>query len=113
MYPLKIKGYEKNFYIASYCAIFITIQITPKKYRFMEYCLYYQASIRKELVWFATATFRFVEHVVFDRTIDKDKSVFEFFVAPDLQDVFLHMMDKLQKKEVVTKLQQLPNRLQE
>lgn len=79
----------------------------------MNYSLYYQATIRKEMVWFATATFRFTEHVLFDRTIDKEKSVFEFFVAPDQEHVFLDMMQKLQKKEVVTELQQLPNRFQE
>ena len=64
------------------------------------------------MVWFATATFRFTEGVVLDRTIDKEKSTFEFFVAPGLEKVFLDMMQALEKKEVVTGLQQLPNRLQ-
>lgn len=79
----------------------------------MNYSLYYQAHIKKEMVWLATATFRFTEHVIFDRTIDTKESIFEFFVAPDLENVFLDMMQKLQKKNIVCNVQKMKNRFME
>jgi len=54
----------------------------------MQYSLYFQAHVKKELCWIVSSTLRFTEYVAFDRTLDKEQSIFEFFVAPDLQDVF-------------------------
>ncbi|MBP9764837.1 hypothetical protein KBD08_00690 [Candidatus Babeliales bacterium] len=77
----------------------------------MNYSVYYQARVQKELCWFITSGIRFYEHVAFDRTIDKEQSIFEFYVAPDLEDVFLEVMQGLKKRGVVLDLQKLPNRL--
>lgn len=77
----------------------------------MKYSLYYQARVQRELCWLVTATVRFTEHVAFDRTIEKDDSIFEFFVSPDLEDVFLDVAHKLLQQGVFLDLKKLPNRL--
>lgn len=77
----------------------------------MKYCLYYRAKIEKELCWIVTSTLRYSEYLVFDRCYDKELSIFEFFVAPDLQDVFVSIMATFEKHGIVSQLQFLPNRL--
>ncbi|AXK60533.1 hypothetical protein [Candidatus Chromulinivorax destructor] len=77
----------------------------------MKYCLYYRAKIEKELCWIVTSTLRYSEYLVFDRCYDKEQSIFEFFVAPDLQDVFVSIMATFEKHGIVSQLQFLPNRL--
>lgn len=77
----------------------------------MKYCLYYRAKIEKELCWIVTSTLRYSEYIVFDRCYDKNQSVFEFFVAPDLQDVFISIMATFEKHGIVSQLEFLPNRL--
>lgn len=78
----------------------------------MNYSLYYQAHAKRELCWMLTSTLRFTEHVVFDRTYDKEQSIFEFFVPEAAEDIFLDMMQKLEKEGIVFNLQKLPNRLE-
>lgn len=77
----------------------------------MNYSIYYQARVQKELCWLVTSTVRFCEHVAFDRALDKDDSIFEFFVAPDMEHIFLDVAHKLLKRGVFLDLQKLPNRL--
>lgn len=77
----------------------------------MKYSIYYQAHVQKELCWMVTATIRFMDHVAFDRTIDKENSIFEFYVAPDLEDEFLQIAQRLLKRNIFLTLQKLPNRL--
>lgn len=77
----------------------------------MKYCLYYRAKIEKELCWIVTSTLRYSEYLVFDRCYDKELSIFEFFVAPDLQDIFVSIMATFEKHGIVSQLQFLPNRL--
>jgi len=77
----------------------------------MKYCLYYRAKIKKELCWIVTSTLRYSEHVAFDRCYDKTESIFEFFVAPDLQDVFISIMNSFEKHGISSHLELLPNRL--
>jgi len=77
----------------------------------MKYCLYYRARIKRELCWIVTSTLRYSEYVAFDRCYDKVSSTFEFFVAPDLQDVFLSIMNTFEKHNIVSQLELLPNRL--
>lgn len=78
----------------------------------MSYSLYYQAHAVKELCWMITSSLRFTEHIVFDRAFDKEQSIFEFFVSPEAEDVFLDVMKKLEKEGIVFNIQKLPNRLQ-
>ena len=77
----------------------------------MNYSIYYQAHVQKELCWMVTATIRFMDHVAFDRTIDKENSIFEFYVAPDLEDEFLQVANRLLRRNIFLTLTKLPNRL--
>jgi hypothetical protein len=75
------------------------------------YCLYYQAHVEKKYCWFVLAVLRSFEHVAFDRTLDKEKSIFEFFVPVDMKFIFLSLMRYLQQEGFVTFVHQQPNRL--
>lgn len=77
----------------------------------MKYCVYYRAKIQKELCWLVTSTLRFCEHLAFDRCFDKENSIFEFFVAPGYEEVFLAVMQKFEKHGITSQLELLPNRL--
>lgn len=77
----------------------------------MKYSIYYQAHVQKEICWMVTATVRYLDHVAFDRTVDKQGSIFEFYVAPDLEDEFLEVAKRLLARKVFLKLEKLPNRL--
>lgn len=75
------------------------------------YCSYYRAHIAKKECTFFVAVFRSFDHVAFDRTYDKQESIFEFFVPQEMEEKFLKIMEFFINKEVVTHLHQLPNRL--
>ena len=73
---------------------------------------YYQAHILREQTWFFTAALRSLEHMAFDRTIDKKEGLLEFFVPKAMNRQFLDFMTDMQKRGLVLSIQQLPNRLQ-
>ncbi len=73
--------------------------------------LYYTASIKRERAWLLSSVMRGTEHVAFDRCIDKEGAVFEFFVPQDTEAIFLQAMDYLKKEGVLLTLQKKENRL--
>lgn len=77
----------------------------------MLYCSYYTAHIKKEACGTLVSILRSFEHLVFDRTLDKATSHFEFFVAPELDATFLELMDYFQREGIVLDLEKKPNRL--
>lgn len=77
----------------------------------MLYCSYYQAHVLKSKTWMLVAVLRSFEHLCFDRTLDKQEGVFEFFVPQDLEPYFLEVMDYFKQENIVTRLKRLPNRL--
>lgn len=77
------------------------------------YCSYYQAHVKRSTAWFVVAVLKSFEHMSFDRTIDSQASIFEFFVPIDTEKYFLQVMDYMQKKGYVENLKKLPNRLKE
>jgi len=79
--------------------------------KIMQESLYYQAHIERSLCWFVIAALKSFEHVCFDRTLDPEESLFEFYVSPDTKDIFLEVMDYFQKQGLVSNLRQLPNRI--
>ena len=79
----------------------------------MNFCLYYQAKVKKEETWFCVAILRSFENVVFDRTMDHKLGIFEFFVPEDRNEIFLHVMKRLQSMEVISDLKSLSNRLRD
>ena len=77
----------------------------------IDYCSYYQAVVQREKAWFFAGVLRSFEHLVFERTLDKEKSIFEFFVPVDLESYFLDLMSYFQNEGIVRDLEKLPNRL--
>lgn len=77
----------------------------------MTYCAYYQGYVVREQTWFLVAVLRSYEHLAFDRTFDKEKSVFEFFVTPGLELFFVELLTRLQEMGIVLGFTKLPNRL--
>ncbi len=82
-----------------------------KDYMDSRYCVYYTARIERSLCWFVSSCLRGTEHVSFDRALDVENSIFEFFVPIDMEPVFLQVMDYLEKKQAVSDLTKRENRL--
>lgn len=76
----------------------------------MHYSSYYQAYVEPAQCWYVTAILRSHEHVCFDRTLDAQKSIFEFFVPEAMEPIFIEVMDHFVKKNLVHSLQKLRNR---
>lgn len=76
------------------------------------YCYYYTAHIVREQAWFFVAIMRSCEHISFDRTLNKQESIFEFFVPTDTQKTFLGIIKKLVQYGIVTEMHQEENRLE-
>ena len=77
----------------------------------MDHCLYYQAHVNRKLVWFLVGILKSYENMAFDRTIDKENSIFEFYVPEDMKSYFEHLMDYFIKEGIMSDLKTLPNRL--
>ena len=77
----------------------------------MRSCLYFQADVVRADTWFFVAVLRSFEHLAFDRTLDKRRGRFEFFVPAGLEQYFLELMDYMQEQGIISDLQKLPNRL--
>lgn len=77
----------------------------------MNYCLYYQAHIKKELCWFFVGVLRSFEHMAFDRTVEKETSLFEFFVPADMKDKFQALMNYFLQQGIVIDFEEKENRL--
>jgi hypothetical protein len=58
-----------------------------------------------------TAVLRSFEHLLFERALDKEQSIFEFFVPSENEKYFLDIMQVFEKKGIISNLQKLPNRL--
>ena len=74
------------------------------------YCKYYHGEILREKTWFVTGCLKSHDNLVFERAIDKDNNIFEFFVPPQLESEFLHVMSYLQKNGYVLSLEEKENR---
>ena len=72
---------------------------------------YYQAVVHRQLAWFVVAALKTYDHLCFDRTIDIEKSMFEFFVPDDMEQLFLDVMHYFERRGLVSQLHKLPNRL--
>ncbi len=77
----------------------------------MDSSFYYQAHIDRQQCWFFVAILRSFEHLVFDRTLNKQESLFEFFVTPLMKDFFERLMVEFQSQGVVLDWSEQPNRL--
>jgi hypothetical protein len=77
----------------------------------MNLCVYYQAHVVPQEAWFFVGVLRSFEHLCFDRTLEKERSIFEFFVPSELEASFVHLMTYFQNRGIVVDLKKLPNRL--
>jgi hypothetical protein len=77
----------------------------------MNYCIYYQARVARSECWYVTSILRSSEHLAFDRTLDAQNSIFEFYVSQGREQEFLFLMKYFQDINLVDNLQKLPNRL--
>lgn len=76
----------------------------------MSFCSYYQAKVDSKQTWFVTATLRSFENLTFDRAVEGEKDIFEFFVPQCLEEIFLKVMKYYIENNMVTNLEKLPNR---
>ncbi len=77
----------------------------------MNLCSYYQAHVVPRDAWFFVGILRSFEHLCFDRTLDVQKSIFEFFVPTDMEHSFVTFMNYFQQQGIIADLKKLPNRL--
>jgi len=75
------------------------------------YCQYYQAQTQKSKTWFVVGCFRNEDNLVFERTLDLEKSILEFFVPQENEERFLDIMNYLKNNGYILNLEKLPNRL--
>ncbi|HJZ22841.1 MAG TPA: hypothetical protein VJ201_00125 [Candidatus Babeliales bacterium] len=75
------------------------------------YCLYYQARVEPSTTWFFTGVLRSFEHLCFDRTLNVQESIFEFFVPQEQEKYFIEVLEYFVKNKMVFDLTKLPNRL--
>jgi len=72
---------------------------------------YYQAYVKPQTCWFVVAALKSFDHLCFDRTIDVEKSIFEFFVSEQYEATFLEIMKWMEEGGYVGDIKKLPNRL--
>jgi hypothetical protein len=77
----------------------------------MLYCAYWQAEVVREQTWFLVAVVRSYEYLAFDRTLDKKKNIFEFFVPIQGEVSFIKLLARLQEKGVILTYRKLENRI--
>lgn len=73
--------------------------------------IYYQATIEKKQCWYFVAVLRSFEHLSFDRTIDKQKNIFEIFTTEEFEPFLLEIIEFFIKENILSNLNRLPNRL--
>ena len=73
------------------------------------YCRYYQAQVLNG--WLLASLLKSYEHLAFDRTLDVEHQIFEFFVPQDCEAEFLIFMETMLELGVIKDLAALPNRL--
>jgi len=78
----------------------------------MHVCAYFQAHVNRKETYHFVSILRSFDHVCFDRTINPEQGVFEFFVPPAAEKKFLHIMHYFINKNIVMNLKKLPNRLE-
>ncbi|MBM3892799.1 hypothetical protein FJ365_00160 [Candidatus Dependentiae bacterium] len=73
-------------------------------------CVYYQGYLDREKIWFVVGMLRNEDHLCFERTVDKNTNLFEFFVPAGNEQAFLYLMDYCVAQGYVFDLQKKPQR---
>jgi len=72
---------------------------------------YYQATVVGPDATLLVAVLKTFDSLCFDRTLDREAGLFEFFVTPAETELFLSVMRAFEKRGVVKDLRELSNRL--
>ncbi|MBT3456317.1 hypothetical protein HN446_04590 [bacterium] len=75
------------------------------------YGVYYQAMVTRSECGFCVAILRSLGHVVFARTLDKEKSLFEFFLTEGTEPEFVDVAKWLEENGVLSCIKKMDNRL--
>jgi len=75
------------------------------------YSEYYTAQAVKKWVWFVVGAMKNESNWAFVRTLDDTNDVLEFFVSPDFEEEFLHIMGLFKDDGVILNFEKKPNRL--
>lgn len=75
------------------------------------YCHYFQATLLREKIWFVVGALKSQENLCFDRALEKQTNLFEFFVPTECVPEFLRCMRYFQEQGFVFNLEQKPNRV--
>lgn len=78
----------------------------------MSYSLYYQARVERSQTWYVVGILRSFEHLVFDRTLNKQEGIMEYYIPHELEFYFLEIMAYFISQGIVKDLIKLPNRLE-
>jgi len=77
----------------------------------MDHCLYYQAHVNRKDCWFLVGILRSFENMTFDRTLDKEKSIFEFYVPVAMKDYFEALLAFFMSENIIYWYREMANRL--
>lgn len=77
----------------------------------MQVCTYYQAKVKQPDTWFVTSVLRSFEHLAFDRTLDVERGIFEFFVPSEGEIYFEALVAYFEQLGIMSDVQKVPNRL--
>jgi len=75
-----------------------------------KYSEYYIAHVNISKTWFIGGIFRNEDNLAFERTIDGQNELLEFFVTRDLEQTFLALMDDLKAGGYIISWEKKPNR---
>lgn len=75
------------------------------------FCEYYLIKVDKSRSWMLSAVFKSFEHLSFDRTIDKENALFEFFVPQGNEVIFLEVIKYFKSIGLVLEYHKEENRL--
>lgn len=78
-----------------------------------KYCEYYHVKVQKEKTWFVIGSFRNEDHLAFERTMDGQSEILEFFVPQGQEQLFLDMMSYMQKHGYVHWVKKEFNRMEQ
>lgn len=77
----------------------------------MLYSEYYQAKAVRKTIWFVHGCMRNEDHWAFDRALDSENDILEFFVPKDQEEKFLNLMNFFQESGYLISFCKLENRL--
>ena len=83
---------EPRYAILEKCVMIVAMKIIEKNAEEKSFCSYYTGAVERSKVWVLVSALRGTEHICFDRTVNKEESVFEFFVPHDTESIFLKVM---------------------